>query len=380
MKCSNGQYASTLYTCDDHKDCSDESDELNCYCFKNGKMIRDNIYCSKTCSWKSNCICSTLFTNHGLGGCHSFIDSKLIQNRGFNSVSVYTHFTYSCMNSNLTISTALISDLVFDCLNKDDEPELLNVSLHNGRRCVEQNMHECYHGHSKCYTKHQKCIYNLTSDTQILMYCRNGQHLQDCEAKSCLWMFKCPESYCIPYRYMCDGKWDCQNGEDEISCINYSCVKMFKCKLSSSCIHVKNVCDGTSDCPLNDDEIICININGINQCTCLNYGINCQHGYLINKQSLSSMLNYFLFIRTTGSGVLPTNVHMITNAIILNTSHSDLLQPFPCNTAFACNKMNVLNMNFNKINSLHKHHFICLPQLIQVILDHNEITLIVESV
>ena len=64
--------------------------------------------------------------------------------------------------------------------------------------------------------------------------------------------------YCIPYRYVCDGKWDCWSGEDEISCTNYNSINMFKCKLSSSCIHVKNVCDGRKDCPLKDDEMICI--------------------------------------------------------------------------------------------------------------------------
>ena len=96
---------------------------------------------------------------------------------------------------------------MFDCPNQDDELELLNESVSQGQICVKQNMYECYPGHSRCYTKDQKCIYNLTLDTQILMYYRNGQHLQDCETKSCLWIFKCPDSYCIPYRHICDGKW-----------------------------------------------------------------------------------------------------------------------------------------------------------------------------
>ena len=65
IKCSNGQYVSTLHKYDSHKDCSDGTDELNCYCFKNGKMIIDNIYCSETFSLRTNCTCSTLFTNHG---------------------------------------------------------------------------------------------------------------------------------------------------------------------------------------------------------------------------------------------------------------------------------------------------------------------------
>ena len=63
---------------------------------------------------------------------------------------------------------------------------MLNELVKQRGRCADENMHECYPGHSRCYTKHQKCVYNLTSDTQMLMYCRNGQHLQDCETKSCL--------------------------------------------------------------------------------------------------------------------------------------------------------------------------------------------------
>ena len=375
MKCSSGQYISTLYTCDGNQDCSDGTDELNCYCFERGKMINDSIYCSKTCSLKMNCTCSILFTNHESDGCHSFVDPKQTQNK---NISINTQSMYSCMHSNLQITNSLINDLIFDCPNEDDEPELLNESA-KYLQCAEQNMHECYPGHSRCYTKHQKCIYNLTSDTQMLMYCRNGQHLQDCETKSCLWMFKCPDSYCIPYRYMCDGKWDCWHGEDEINCRNYSCIKMFKCKLSSSCIHTNNVCDGTIDCPSEDDEMICIEPNCIDQCTCLNYGIDCQHGNLNNLQSVSSMLNYFLYIRITYTAVPQTDVNMLTNAIILISTHNGLLQPFPCHSALGSIKIKVLDMSFNKINKLHKQHFKCLSHLIQMVLDHNEITRVVET-
>ena len=45
IKCTNGQYISTLYTCDGHQDCSDGTDEVNLYCFRSGKMINNNIYC-----------------------------------------------------------------------------------------------------------------------------------------------------------------------------------------------------------------------------------------------------------------------------------------------------------------------------------------------
>ena len=79
MKCFNGQYVSTLHKCDGNDDCSDGSDEQDCHCFKNGKMISDNKYCSKTCSLKINCTCSILFSNHRSDGCQSFADIKLTQ-------------------------------------------------------------------------------------------------------------------------------------------------------------------------------------------------------------------------------------------------------------------------------------------------------------
>ena len=36
-------------------------------------------------------------------------------------------------------------------------------------------------------------------------------------------MFKCPDSYCIHFKRVCDGNPDCQNGEDEEQCENYYC-------------------------------------------------------------------------------------------------------------------------------------------------------------
>ena len=95
-------------------------------------------------------------------------------------------------------------------------------------------------------------------------------------------------------------------------------------------------------------------------------------------QSVSSMLTYFLFIRITGPGIPQTYVNMITNAITLITRHNGLLQPLPHDPALGSNKLKILDMSFNKINKLHKQHFTCLSYLIQIILDYNEITHVVE--
>ena len=61
-------------------------------------------------------------------------------------------------------------------------------------------------------------------------------------------MFKCIDSYCIQWSYVCDGKWDCPKGNDELSnpvcTYDHVCDNMYKCANTvQSCIHIENVCD-----------------------------------------------------------------------------------------------------------------------------------------
>ena len=30
--------------------------------------------------------------------------------------------------------------------------------------------------------------------------------------------FKCPNSFCLDSRFVCDGRWHCQHGVDEVAC------------------------------------------------------------------------------------------------------------------------------------------------------------------
>ncbi len=108
------------------------------------------------------------------------------------------------------------------------------------------------------------CIFELDDCGNVKGY-SNGQHLINCESFICDGAYyKCPESYCIPWRYICNGKVDCPGGVEEISCKIEQCPGFFKClnsTYSSICVSTLNVCDGFgfADCPNGDDEYYCSN-------------------------------------------------------------------------------------------------------------------------
>ena len=87
----------------------------------------------------------------------------------------------------------------------------------------------CILGHHKCFSVYSLCFYDLDTDGHI-KFCRNAGHLEFCENLTCTNAYKCSESYCIPYRRICDHVKDCPYGDDEHNCEDYKCVNMLKCK------------------------------------------------------------------------------------------------------------------------------------------------------
>ncbi len=275
-----------------------------------------------------------------------------------------------------------MNDLIFDCPYQDDETELFNVGKEKFVHCAEQNMLECLPGHSKCYREEEKCRYNLTSHTKTLMYCRNGQHLQGCKLKDCkvrdsFWIFKCPDSYCIPYSFICNGRWDCWTGQDELTCTNYTCIDMYKCKLVAMCIHTNNVCDGMIACPYRDDELNCEQMQCIANCQCLNYGISCVNQSLMDELKLFVKLTQFTFVFLSNSKIQDNQVYSSKKTEILLSNHNNLSQPFLCSSESS--KIVLLNLSCNIIKALEFKHFSCLLQLVYVSLSHNKLSHIEES-
>ncbi len=82
----------------------------------------------------------------------------------------------------------------------------------------------------------KKCIFEPNECDGMDKKDINGKHLISCEDYPCgNEYFKCSGFYCIPWRLVCNDRWDCPGGTDENNCKQKACPGMFKCVNSSIC-------------------------------------------------------------------------------------------------------------------------------------------------
>ena len=172
------------------------------------------------------------------------------------------------------------------------------------------------------YTISDICTYKLNVKGQLLP-CNKGDHLQKCQMYECNMMFKCPNFYCVPWSYVCDGKWDCPYGYDESishQCGKRTCINMFKCKMMSICLHLDEVCNGHLDCPYEDDEYLCLlkNTSCPSVCQCLAFAVRCYDTNILENTSpfyisyvAVIIVNCILFAEKQLKKVFPTCLHFI---------------------------------------------------------------------
>ena len=277
FSCHSGFYISSSSVCDEIMNCgiTDNSDEDGCKCKTVKGKCKYIVDIDEKSPWK----CSSLYFTGIDGKCYSF-------NYEFNhteKVSIISN-EMMCKNGN-EIDEILIDDLVPDCGESADDEIILQGILmnHTYYPCGNEGEIPCKNGHNKCFDFSQICIYGL-NEYHHLVPCRTGGHLQECQDFECNLKYKCPNSYCIPLGYVCDGKWDCASGFDEDishTCKMRRCMGLFHCSSSSICLHTEGVCDKYYDCPLKDDELMC-NLQTTkcpSSCYCHKFAMHCL-GYL----------------------------------------------------------------------------------------------------
>ena len=282
--CNKGGYILYSNTCDGTKDCpNDNSDEQSCIC--------DNDFFFKT---KENNICMKLKTskivNHCIpnyymgakGTCKKYDLKMMREQHVFQALQPKKCVKNFLCNNGAELHASLINDLVSDCgAQFEDEPILLALMETNQTFHCKPWEIPCMEGHIRYFNFTDICLYKLNSKSNMIP-CRNGDHLENCGNFECNMMFKCPDYYCIPWMYVCDGKWDCPFGQDELNntvCIEETvCQEMYKCADEHhTCIGISNVCDGQIDCPYHEDEKFCElkSLQCPASCSCLIFAITC---------------------------------------------------------------------------------------------------------
>ena len=326
FKCRSNVFISYLFVCDGILDCPiGDSDEKFCYC-EFGRKSKNNSLCKELVdSRNNNSICSTLYFI-AKDSCHKYIPlTNLSKN--------LTKIIFLCSDKRI-IDISLKNDLVIDCPNSAEDEEILMslLQFEHINHCRKKYEIACTQGHTKCYNISDICTYRV-NDFGRIEPCSNGAHLQNCENFECNIMFKCVKSYCIPWSYVCDGKWDCSNGEDEtytqICEDDAICSNMFKCRGERhKCLHPGNTCDGIIDCPQGDDEYLCeLKYHSCPaKCKCLALAIDC------------SNIDYYSF-----SGLFYPHI-----LVLLSHSHSIALE----NIISKFHKVQYLTLRHNGISTV----------------------------
>ena len=303
VKCDDSTCVLHMHVCASNFKCKPSL----CWCTAQGIRVKHSNYCSKECT-SGKCECAPFMFQcsqgcipmwqvcDGHSHCQDSSDEFCIGIETASMIDLIYSATrevpgplttmvagyeicigYRCL-SGLCISHTLVNDLIPDCpgYEAEDESHALNLKFSGIEfKCSRPGFVPCALNHSKCYDIKKLCMYDH-DNLDNLAFCRNGGHLRDCSWIECTNAFKCHQSYCIPFRKVCDGITDCVYGDDETSCGNYICTGLMKCHGNSMCVHPVEVCDNVQHCPAGDDEMLCHLQQCPLHCECLAYSIICR--------------------------------------------------------------------------------------------------------
>ncbi len=236
-----------------------------------------------------------------------------------------------------------------------------NILTTNKQKVVVIDKLQCIASHPLSFDFHERCLFDRMANS-LPSICPFGLHLKNCQHVNCTNNFKCPNSYCVPYRNICDGKWDCTDGNDEkMTCRDLQCPGFFHCKGLSTCLHPSEICDGKIDCQSHhmDDEIMCIrHFYCPQKCECLGLVMDCNNAslsYLPDRPN--NKIEYLYFSFNTILVLENKIVKSFISLKYLNLSHNRIggISKF----AFTNGMLNlkILDLRDNKIKILEKEQF-----------------------
>ena len=251
FRCSSDIYISLMFLCDGKQDCPGNAafDEVGCEC----NTLLD--YTSKCKISSQTQECSDFYFKSLDGSCKPY--------------------DYTFLTGGKVPTNSIPNEYLFPVQKQIQKP--INTKHFSDTNKGKLSCQSTYILSNTLYEMKDVCSYKLNNQGHLIP-CSKGEHLKNCELFECNVMFKCPGYYCIPWGYICDGKWDCPSGYDESifhKCGNRTCNNMFKCKMSLMCLHLSDVCNGQFNCPYKDDESLCLLTGSVcpSDCQCLAFVI-----------------------------------------------------------------------------------------------------------
>ena len=374
FKCMENTHVLLDQVCDGKIDCPGQYalDELECQC---EKIIKSR------CKWisKNNTrkLCSPFYYMSFDGTCQLYQFNKELRTMPNKELK-----TFVCDNG-IPINSAFVNDLVPDCgPNAEDEfhlQALFNTSFTGTFSCSSKSEIPCIQGHSKCFNISQICVYSVNKYGHLIP-CRTGGHLENCKTFECNMMYKCPGYYCIPWQYVCDGKWDCPSGLDELDKCSFGrrCSMMYKCKNSVICIHLGSTCDSLYDCPRGDDEMYCgsRDLHCPSNCKCLLVTLLCLDTQITNEFFLLNISYDVAFLENT-----IISYGALSNLLKKKFSNVRLLTIKKCNLTKVCFSRSLLkalsiDFSYNLATTLYDTCFYNMFEIMWINLDGNVISTI----
>ncbi len=386
--CTDNVFISVYFICDGHNDCSNgDPDEQFCNCSEQNHVYPRYL--------ETNGACEPVFQKMVETNSAELLAGQLETN-----LSLTHSKKFSCQDGT-KIDFSMVDDFVGDCGMAEDEQILIHlIPEAHIQNCVVQNDIPCASGHTRCYHIYQLCLYAVNGNGH-LSPCRNGGHIQSCTYFECNLKFKCPNSYCIPWHYVCDGKIDCPKLDDESDVCQATlwCAQMLLCHKARNCVHIGSVCDGHQDCPLGDDELVCQlkTIICPEFCNCVALTVVCssessiffnQNSYPYVYASISSralvsieMLHVFqglVFLRLKNTSITSICQHISLQDIIFLSVRSSPLKVIQHRCFLHQRKIIALKLINDNIQTLEKWSMADLANLTLLNLSHNCIKVIPE--
>ena len=353
--CRGSSFISHILLCNGIPDCLHQDDEANC----------DS---DVTTPEKLQSQCSHWYLIWVHGKCQMLFMSYA-QSKEKETKVILSHI--SCANAT-HVPQVLIDDLIPDCTPSNiDEVQLTQTNL-SSYSCFWNGLLQCVSGHDRCYNVSSVCVFMLNQYGHLTP-CRTGEHLYNCQYYECNGKFKCSDFYCIPWEYVCDGKWDCPYGADELethNCKKRLCKNMLHCLHSQICIHMTSVCDRTKNCPHGDDEHHCSlwEVRCPFSCICVVFAMKCVNFNISGMLFFTKMPFYFVQIVECS---LPSvwRVESQKTFVIFVLKYCNLKEL--CHLTVTMRNILKMDVSFNALHILPAHCFQYQTNVKVISLNHN---------